>query len=125
VTYNWQTADRSSFLSWLIPTALSDEIMNDTEISKQLSEATEKFTKVDLVLEISGVRVSGEKLFTHMYELMEREMKQEAARYVESLPEREKIREAEDAVTDILKEAHREIKRTYAAAGVVFPHEDW
>jgi len=123
VTYNWSTASRSSFLSWLLPTAVAGFLSE--ELLEQLSEATEKFSKVDLVLEISGVRVSGEQLFTRMYELMEREMRQEAGRYVEELPEREKIRQAEDAVTEILRDAHREIKRTYEVAGVVFPSEDW
>lgn len=123
MTYDWQKTSRSSFLSWLLPTATAGYLTE--EVLAELSEATDHFTKVDLVLEISGVRVSGEQLFTAMYELMEREMKQHAGDFVNELPEREKIREAEEAVADILRDAHREIKRTYEAAGVVFPRDDW
>lgn len=123
MTYNWQAESRNSFLSWLLPQATSGYLSE--ELLAQLSEATESFTKVDLVLEISGVRISGERLFTDMYSLMRREMEQEAARYVKEFPGMEKIEEAQDDVADILRDAQRAIKRKFEDAGLEFPSEEW
>lgn len=123
MAYNWQAESQGSFLSWLLPVATEGFLTR--ELLAELSDATEAFTKVDLVLEISGVRISGEQLFTRMYGLMRREMEQEAARYVTEHPGWDKIEEAQDAAADILRDAQSAIKRKFEDAGLKFPEEDW
>lgn len=125
MTYNWHEESRASFLSWLLPTAIADYPNKEKEDIERLSVATEKFTKIDLVLEISGVRISGEQLFTDMYNLMRREMEKEATRYVKEFSGMEKIEEAQDDVAAILRDAQRAIKRKFEDAGLEFPSEEW
>lgn len=122
MTYNWQTMDRDEFLSWILPVAIAESA---PELIEHLSEATNKFTEVTVVIGINGIRLDGERLLTAMYSLMQHQIKREATRLIQESPGYEKIQDAEDSVAEILKDAQRAIKHRYQAAGLEFPSEDW
>ena len=123
MTFNWHEMSEGAFLRWILPAALS-ECVREEGFRERLSAATEKFTAVDLVLEINGIRVDGEILLKSMQRLMMHWAEREAERYVRQSPEWEMICETQDEIQRILKEAQRVIHSKYKDAGLIIRDDD-
>lgn len=115
--------DRTKFLHWILPVVLSDLLQR--EGVERLKEATTNFTEVTMTMQINGIEVDAEAFIDATQRHMKVRVEEEAARLVEGSPERESIRAADDAVTQILEEAYSAIKTRYEAIGVRFPQDDW
>lgn len=123
MTYDWQKMGRTEFLHWILPVVLGDLLQR--EGVERLSQATTNFTEVTMTMQINGIEVDAEAFIDATQRHMRACVETEAARLVEEAPEREKLQTANEAVSQVLADAHDSIKRLYEAAGVVFPRDDW
>lgn len=103
--YNWQ-AGKEDFLKWMVVNLVSG-MRDDDEMFEQLSEATDKWRRVELTVLINGVEVPVEKFVEGIERNMERNVRESVAETVKQLPDMEYLREAlydaERAATNVLR----------------------
>lgn len=106
--YNWQ-AGKEDFLKWMVINLVSGMRDNndDDEMFERLSEATDKWQRIELTILINGEEVPVHKFVEGIERNMERNVRESVAETVKQLPDMEYLREAlydaERAATNVLR----------------------
>lgn len=115
--YDWQSMDRNEFLYWLLPILLSEPLTN--EKFKELSAATDHFTKVALQVSINGVEVNGNAFFRRMGKIIQGEIERGASRLVQ-----EKLDDMRISIDDIVESARSAIFDALEAKGITVTRDE-
>lgn len=109
--YNWQNG-KEDFLKWMIVNLVSG-MRGDDEMFERLSEATDKWQRIELTILINGEEVPVHKFVEGIERNMELNVRESVAQTVNQLPDldhlREALRDAEQAATQVLRDRLREV----------------
>lgn len=120
MTINWQEMNRDDFVKWLIPTALSSQLIKPDEFER-FSEATDGFQSITITMQINGIEVrDAERFLNEMAAQYDRQVEADARRL---LNEHTRYMEAEDIVSAAFGEARQAIRAQLKALGLDV--EDW
>lgn len=123
-TFDWQATHEkdgyrdASFASWCLPVLLAPTGL--TERIDELSDATEKFTKVTIAMTVNGIPVSARAFFEgldHNYDWA-------VGRKAQAILDDINVDELQEAVTAAQKAAVKVLREKLEAAGVQLPEED-
>lgn len=114
-TFDWQAAPEG-FLKWMLTCLVRD---HDIE---GLGEATDKFTKCELTIQVNGVPVNAENFIEGVERNMDYYTEREAKKLVASLPRLDKIR---DDLEDAERAMRGALREGLAQAGIHMEEDDW
>jgi hypothetical protein len=114
--FDWHQQGENSFRKWLIPSLCSgDEI-------DLLSEATDRFTNIEIAIQINGVEIDASGWIDRLEEAFDREVPRHARKMIEDVP---RLTELYDAVQDLEREVRRKIFELAREAGIDPSENDW
>lgn len=119
MAFDWQAMNQDEFLYWALPSILSGISEADLE---RFSEATNKFTNVEIGMTINGIPADGERFLIRLNETMEDRIKKEAARIV---AEHTRLTQVEEIVESIMTTAKEAINDDLRAIGIESRREEW
>lgn len=120
--FDWHAKPEGSFLKWAVITFVSGEDRS-TDFFDRVSEATNKFSDVELRIQLSGVEIDSEKFMARLDEAMEWAVKRNAKRMLrEQVPG---LSELFDTLHELESAVKAVVVEKAAAAGLELTHDDW
>lgn len=111
-TYDWQE-EGETFWKWLVPSLISREQFD--EQYDALSEATDRFTNVEIGVTINGIEIDAKQFFEGLDERLDYEVRREAK---DMLDESERLNELNEVVYEFTQDVRRAIQKAAREHGI-------
>jgi hypothetical protein len=119
--FNWQEADRDSFMHWAVVSMISDR-RNGIAALNAVMHASDGATKLKIMLDINGVRMSAVPFFERLWQEMQRQADIRATELVEV--ELTKLTDAHVSVERIMHLATTAIRQQLRERGLPMKEEE-
>jgi hypothetical protein len=100
--YNWQT-EPEGFLKWLLVSIVPRD--SDVEVFEKLSDATDKFTNIELSISVNGIEMDAQRFLDGVQRNMNHNVELEANSLLSQFGRFDELREMLDAVEYAAKKA--------------------
>jgi hypothetical protein len=116
--FDWQ-AEPDGFLKWLLPVVIP--VSQKADLIEQLSAATDKFTNVELTIQVNGIQVDAQAFLTAVERNMDHSVSAEARRLLDEIG---KFEDLHELLRDAERAARRSIEQRLTDAGFELPDSD-
>lgn len=118
---NGKNRGRGTFLSWALLNFTGFTAVGKEKF-EELSEATDRFTRVELGITVNGIEVGAKTFMEALDQAMDWAVEREAAKLIEDMP---RLHQLHEAVADFERDFKERVRQLAHEAGIELREDDW